>query len=79
MTDEAMKEINEWIDAAQAKQPDRSLMLFCYVRDGNVHLGRGDVPLDMKNFPTEDLPSVRELITTAIDSKFVTALADEDE
>jgi hypothetical protein len=58
------KQIDDWIDVCQKLQPDCSLAIFLYVRDGKVTIGRGGVPLEMKRFPLYDLPLAASLINT---------------
>ena len=61
MTSQDAKEIDRWFETVQKAQPKGTLALLFYVRDGKVHLGRGNEPLEMKNFPTANFAQVLEL------------------
>jgi len=70
MNQREINRIAAWIEAAQKLQPEGTLGIFVYVRDGLIQVGRGDVPLEMRNFPTDDLPRVKDLICEALDKAF---------
>ena len=78
-----MNRVNAWIDAAQANQPEETLAIFIYARDGKLYVGRGEVPLEMKKFPLGDLcgsadePKARELIVDALEKAFEAGPTDE--
>ncbi len=70
MNQREVNKITAWIEAAQKAQPEVTLGIFIYIRDGLIQVGRGDVPLEMKSFPIDDLPRVKELIDQALDKAF---------
>lgn len=59
-------DVDAWIEASQKLQPPRTLAVFVYIRDGEVYVGRGDCPLERREFLHGDLPVARELIVKAI-------------
>jgi hypothetical protein len=67
VTDQERAAINSWFNAVQAAQPPGTLALLVYVRDGQVILGRGEVPIELRDFPLEDLPQVSELVSEALE------------
>lgn len=54
MTGAELKEIDDWFAACQKAQPQGSVALLCYVRDGRVHLGRPDSAVEAEAFPPQD-------------------------
>ena len=66
MTPTEQYQIDKWIDAAQTFQPPGSLMVFVYVRDGLVLIGRNGVSVERKEFPVDDFPTARDLMYEAI-------------
>ena len=67
MTEPEQQEIDAWFAAVQKAQPPGTLAALVYVRDGTVNLDRGDVPLEIKEFPADDLEVAGELITAAVE------------
>jgi len=64
-----------WIRGSRALQPPQTIAIFCYVQDGLVHVA---VPFDMKQFPTEDLPTVRDLVAAEFDKAYERGPNDAD-
>ena len=85
MTEPEQKAIDAWFDACQKTQPPGTLAALVYVRDGEVHLGRGGVALEANTFPSADadvdaavgdLQTAEDLIAEAIDTLIDSLTAD---
>jgi len=70
MTSEQQREIDQWFEACQKAQPEGTLAFLLYVRDGKVHIGRGNVAMEMKAFPLPDLPAVSRLLAATINQVY---------